>query len=754
MDSILPDGQGRSGVTDLWRWQPSIMAVRYACFFLLFTCALLVSVGLMFPSGAAIRGLGALCMLVVCATTLFLSSQNNTRNALLVLVAGTWVTVTGLALKTGGIDSVVLVVYPSLVCLAGWLFGLPAAIALSVFTIAWMLFLADAQVFGVLPTQVRTPELLRWLFTSLNLLFSLFVLGYMVRFYTRQLRHVKKLDASLAQSEEMFRSLAEMVPVGIFRADSEGNCIFVNPCYCEISGHNFEEAMGKGWWNAVLAEDLPQVAQGWRLLLAQGTGFSGEYRLIRPDNSVVWVYAQAQRQTGAHGELTGHVCAVTDITANKAAESAIQHLAFYDALTGLPNRRLLMDRLRQAGVGCSRSRSSCALFFLDIDHFKSFNDTMGHDHGDLLLQQVAIRLKESVREGDTVARLGGDEFVLVLENLSQDMQVAVKQAKLVGEKILKRLNQPYELAGIQNHSTPSIGITMFSNAHDSMEVLMKRADVAMYQAKAAGRNTLCFYDSEMQEAMAARVALENELRQGLLENQFLLCYQTQVNAQGRIIGAEAFVRWQHPQRGRVSPATFIPLAEETGLILPLGQWVFDTACRQLAQWSKDPKTAHLTIAVKISAPQFRQHNFVALVIATLEATQARAELLKLELNESLLMADVEEIIEKTTALKDRGLGFSLADLGTGYSSLSHLKRLSLDQLRVDQSFVRGLLTNPNDASVIKSIFALAQSLELEVSAEGVETLEQRDALAAHGCHAYQGYFFSQPLSADEFEKLL
>jgi diguanylate cyclase (GGDEF)-like protein len=485
-----------------------------------------------------------------------------------------------------------------------------------------------------------------------------------------------------------------------------------------------------------------------------GTPFAAEYRIEKPDGRLIWVYAQAQRQTGAHGELSGYVCSTTDITPSKAAEKEIQQLAFYDSLTGLPNRRLLLDRLKQVMTAASRTAHGGALLFLDLDNFKMLNDTAGHDKGDLLLKQVAQRLKGSVREGDTVARLGGDEFVAVLENLSVNPREAARQAESVGEKVLLNLSQSYLLDGLEHYSTPSIGITMFDRKHDSIDELMKRADMAMYQAKAAGRNTLRFFDPEMQAAVAARNALEADMRLGLLDKQFILNYQPQLDAQGVITGAEAFIRWQHPKQGLVSPAAFIPLAEETGLILPLGAWVLETACRQLSLWGKTPKTRHLTLAVKVSAQQFRQHDFTSQVLDVLKATGACAAKLKLELNESLLIADVEDIIAKTTILSERGIGISLDDLGTGYSSLSHLKRLSLDQLRIDQSFVRGLLTNSNDAAVTKSIFALAQSLGLRVSAEGIETKEQRDVLAAHGCHAYQGYFFSQPLQVSDFEKLL
>ena len=583
---------------------------------------------------------------------------------------------------------------------------------------------------------------------------SLVAFFYLVRSYERHLKELRATKIALMQSESMFRSLAEVVPVGIFKTDEDGNCVFLNPRYLDISSQTLPQSIGLGWRKPIHVDDLAKVTTGWRILMEHGTPFSAEYRIEKPDGSLTWVYAQAQRQTGAHGELSGYVCSTTDITPNKAAEKEIQQLAFYDSLTGLPNRRLLMDRLKQVMTAASRTAHGGALLFLDLDNFKILNDTAGHDKGDLLLKQVAQRMKGCVREGDTVARLGGDEFVAVLENLSTNAREAARQAESVGEKVLLNLSQPYLLNGLEHHSTPSIGITMFDRKHDSIDELMKRADMAMYQAKAAGRNTLRFFDPEMQAAIAARNTLEADMRCGLLEQQFILNYQPQVDAMGVVTGAEAFVRWKHPKLGLVSPSAFIPLAEETGLILPLGAWVLETACRQVAQWSKAPKTRDLTLAVKVSAQQFRQQDIVAQVLNVLNDTGVRAAKLKLELNESLLIADIEDIIAKTTALSEQGVGISLADLGTGYSSLSHLKRLSLDQLRIDQSFVRGLLTNSNDAAVTKSIFALAQSLDLRVSAEGVETQEQRDALAAHGCHVYQGYFFSQPLQVREFEQLL
>ena len=372
--------------------------------------------------------------------------------------------------------------------------------------------------------------------------------------------------------------------------------------------------------------------------------------------------------------------------------------------------------------------------------------------GDLLLTQVARRLTLCVREGDTVARLGGDEFVVVLAGLGTDEKDAGAGSETVAEKILVTLDQPYQLGKIPHHSTASIGVTLFKGDLATIDDLMKQADLAMYKSKAAGRNAVRFFDPTLESAVKERAALEDDLRQAVTEKQFLLHYQAQVAGEDRLTGAEVLLRWQHPQRGMVSPAEFIPLAEETGLILPLGHWVLETACAQLALWAIRPEMAHLTLAVNVSAQQFRQTDFVDQVLAVLGSTGANPQRLKLELTESLLVHDVQEIIEKMVALKAKGVGFSLDDFGTGYSSLSYLKRLPLDQLKIDQSFVRDILTDSNDAAIAKTVVALAQSLGLGVIAEGVETEAQRDFLAASGCHAYQGYFFSRPLPLEGFEQ--
>ena len=471
-------------------------------------------------------------------------------------------------------------------------------------------------------------------------------------------------------------------------------------------------------------------------------GMPREVEGLRKDGSLFPMSLLVSRITRA-GQTT-FIGIVRDITQHRRDVEEIRRLAFYDLLTGLPNRRLLMDRLRQAMVTSARTGQHGALMFLDLDHFKALNDTLGHDVGDVLLQQVAKRLQSCVREGDSVARLGGDEFVVLLEALSTQDRDAATQAEVIANKILDVFGLSFSLRAHNYDSTPSIGIVVFLGDHDAIDDLLKKADVAMYQAKSAGRNTARFFDPAMQAVVARHDALEKDLRRGLAMNEFVLYYQIQVNGFGAPIGAEALVRWNHASRGLVSPAEFIALAEETGLILPLGQWVLETACAQLLQWAGQPATAHWTVAVNVSASQFAQADFVANVDAALRKTGANPSRLKLELTESTLVDDVEGVITKMNALKAFGVGFSLDDFGTGYSSLSYLKRLPLDQLKIDQSFVRDVLSDPSDAVIARTIVALGHTLGLNVIAEGVETEEQRDFLAQAGCDAFQGYYFGYP----------
>jgi diguanylate cyclase (GGDEF)-like protein len=435
------------------------------------------------------------------------------------------------------------------------------------------------------------------------------------------------------------------------------------------------------------------------------------------------------------------------------AQKTIQNLAFYDPLTELPNRRLLLDRLRMALASSARSGRLRALLFLDLDKFKKLNDSFGHQAGDLLLKETAQRLTVATRETDTVARLGGDEFVVLLDNLSESPEEAAAQAERIAEKILVVISQPYLLAGHECFLTASIGITVLGIQKEGTEEVLQQADIAMYQAKAEGRNTVRFFAPELQVAINARTALEEELRIAIKQDQLLLYYQPLVN-NGRVIGAEALVRWMHPQRGILFPDTFIPLAEETGLILPLGDWVLQTACRQLAAWADREETAHLMIAVNVSARQLRQPEFVEGVLVTLARSGANPHRLEFELTENMLVENIEEVIAKMSQLKLHGLKFSLDDFGAAYSSLSYLQRLPLDRLKIDRAFVRDIISGANGGAIAQAIVSLSRAMSLQVLAEGVETEEQREYLCGIGCHAYQGYLFSWPVPLEDFEKLL
>ncbi|MCU6435689.1 EAL domain-containing protein [Undibacterium sp. Jales W-56] len=485
--------------------------------------------------------------------------------------------------------------------------------------------------------------------------------------------------------------------------------------------------------------------------LIQHGEWSGEIHQKKKDGSILVVEGHWTLVRDEQDQPQSILAINTDITARKLAENAIQQLAFYDPLTKLPNRQLLIDRLKQAIAVSARHKKMSAVLFIDLDNFKTLNDTLGHDFGDLLLQEVARRLTLCVRDTDTVARLGGDEFVVMLVDLNEHLWHAADEAKIVVEKILRKLNEPYHLSDHEICSTPSIGVTLIDDHEHSVEDVLKQADLAMYQSKAAGRNTFCFFDAAMQREIIHKVALESDLRKALQHREFRLYYQPQVDHTGRVIGAEALIRWIHPERGMVGPALFIPVAEETRLIVQIGRWVLEVACAQIAAWSRQAETSHLSLAVNVSAHQFHQPDFVQQVLQVLAHSGADPKKLKIELTESLLVNNVDDIIEKMSALKSKGVGFSLDDFGTGYSSLSYLKRLPLDQLKIDQSFVRDILTDSNDASIATTIIALAKSLGLGVIAEGVEKEEQRDFLRRNGCPEYQGFLYSKAIPIDEFQ---
>lgn len=450
----------------------------------------------------------------------------------------------------------------------------------------------------------------------------------------------------------------------------------------------------------------------------------------------------------------GFVITYHDVTALRKASAEIESLAFYDPLTNLPNRRLLMDRMQQANAAGARSGHFGALLFLDLDHFKQLNDTLGHKVGDLLLCQVAQRLSACVRTEDTVARLGGDEFVVMLHELSDQREEAAEQAQRVGEKILQHLNQPYKLGQHTHRSSVSIGITLMEGGQDVGADLLKQADIAMYQVKARGRDALCFFDPEMQVAITARARLENDLKAALVAQQFVLHYQPQYHLNGRLVGAEALIRWQHPERGLLTPTTFIGVAEESEFIVPMGHWALRTACLQLAAWQDDPRYRHVQVSVNVSARQFRHFNFVQQVVGVLRETGARPHLLKLELTESVVLDNVDDTVAKMELLKTKGVRFSVDDFGTGYSSLAYLTRLPIDQLKIDRSFVSHLGQRHTDDVIVQTIIGMARNLELDVIAEGVETPLQKELLADYGCHYFQGFLLGKPQPVAELEQLV
>lgn len=588
------------------------------------------------------------------------------------------------------------------------------------------------------------PDLARNIFYLLNLGCGSAGLYLLVSYALNEEKRV-------AEAELRIAATAFDTQLGMLVTDTEEVILRVNHAFTEMTGYTATEVTGQT--PRLLKSDRhgADFYRGLRQNLKGSGRWQGEIWVRRKNGEVFPAWLTISAVTSDEDVTTHYVGTYFDITERKTAEDKINTLAFYDQLTGLPNRTLLLDRLKQAMTASSRSGSYGALLLVDLDNFKTINDTHGHDMGDLLLQQVAQRLTTCVRAGDTVARLGGDEFVVMLVNLSTSDSDAANQTETVGEKVLATLNQPYQLGNVHWHSTPSIGVILFSGEQTEIDGLLKQADLAMYKSKEAGRNALHFFDPEMEVVVMKRAHLETDLREAIAQQLFLLHYQAQA-AGSQLTGAEALVRWQHPQRGMVSPLEFIPFAEETGLILPLGRWVLETACHQLAAWATQPDLAHLTVAVNVSARQFHHPEFVDQVLAVLKETGANPQRLKLELTESLLVANVAEVIEKMHALKAKGVGFSLDDFGTGYSSLAYLKRLPLDQLKIDQSFVRDVLTDPNDTAIAKTVVALAQSLGLGVIAEGVEIAAQRELLASFGCHAYQGYLFSRPLPVDDFER--
>lgn len=565
-------------------------------------------------------------------------------------------------------------------------------------------------------------------------------------------REVEQSHQALKESEERLSKVMSITGEGIWDWDIKADQLSVNPSWLFIFAKSDAhlQLSAQSYFDMVHPDDLADVQDKLQKSLHGEGSYFSEHRIIRGDGRIIWVQDHGDViERDPQGNALRMLGSIFDFSDRKKMEEEIKKLAFFDVLTHLPNRRLLLDRLHSAMLASERSKHYAALMFIDLDNFKTLNDTLGHDKGDELLQQVADRLSVSVRRMDTVARLGGDEFVVMLTEIGTDQHLSIIHAQQVAEKLMATLNQDYHLAGRQYRCSPSIGITLFCGQTITVDELLKQADLAMYQAKSSGRNTLRFYDPVMQTEISHRAELEADLRIAIEAQQFELHYQKQLDADGRLKGYEALIRWHHPVRGLVSPMEFIPLAEENGMILEIGLWVMRQACQQLASWRNNPQFNDLTIAVNVSARQFHHEKFVNQVLDSIQQTGANPKRLIIELTESLLAQDTDDIYQKMSQLKAEGVRFSLDDFGTGYSSLSYLKRLPFDQLKIDQGFVRDILDDPNDAAIARAIIALAEALGLNVLAEGVETESQKQALLEMGCLYYQGFLFSRPAPLSE-----
>jgi len=584
------------------------------------------------------------------------------------------------------------------------------------------------------------------------------VTNYVGSFYDITKR--RNAENALRDSRENLHRLLNSMAEGAYGLNTEGNCTFVNESFLRLLGYQDE--------NEVLGKNMHSLIHYSR---ADGSSYPESeckiYRAFRTNQAANVTDEIFWRKDGVgipveywshpietDGVVVGSIVTFVDITQRKLAEDEIHRLAFFDPLTRLPNRRLLIDRLQHALASSTRSGRHGAIMFIDLDNFKVINDTKGHDCGDMILIETARRLQSCVREGDTVARLGGDEFVVMLEDLGSQAKQAAAHAEEVGEKIRDNLNQPYMLDENEYRSTASIGISLFVDRSATAETLLKNSDIAMYQAKGAGRNSVRFFNPDMQAVLEERAAIETDLHRALAGQQLALHYQAQVDVDGRILGAEALVRWNHPLRGMISPAYFIPIAEESSLILDIGHWVLEAACGQLALWGNDEQNRELVLAVNVSAHQFKAPGFVDSVAEVISKHRINPARLKLELTESVVLEDLAGIVATMHMLKSLGVGLSMDDFGTGYSSLSYLKQLPLDQLKIDKSFVNDIVTNQDDAMMVQTIITMAHNFRMNVIAEGVETYEQLAFLRQHGCMMYQGYLFSKPVSVEEFEKLL
>jgi len=570
---------------------------------------------------------------------------------------------------------------------------------------------------------------------------------YLVAF-VRDITERKRIERELRIAATAFEAQdAVMV------TDENQVILKVNHAFTRITGFSSVEAVGKTPQLLKSGRQNDAFYQAMWKSLNQDRFWQGEIWNRRKSGEGYPEWLSISAICDITGKVMNYVATFSDITQRKKAEETIHNLSFYDSLTGLPNRQLLLVRMKDMMLSSARRKAPGALLFINLDDFKLLNDTRGHDVGDLLLIEVARRIRTCVHLDDTVARLGSDDFVVSLDYLGMGIEAAAKEANTIAERIHNAIRQPFYLNGYEYNCTACIGINLFHNHDTAVEELLQNAVAALFQAKQAGRDKIHFFDKDMQVALEERVLMQSFLRKAIPE-QLRLHFQPQVDHNGNIFGAEALIRWNLPEKGEIPPDVFIPLAEESGLILPIGRWALLSACRQLKAWESNQSTRHLMLAVNVSALQFLQVDFVDQVLEVLSQTESDPSRLKLELTESMLVDNIENTITKMNTLKAKGVSFSLDDFGTGFSSLAYLKRLPLYQLKIDQSFTRDLFTNPNDAAIVRTIVTLGQNLGLEVIAEGVETEEQRNTLAINGCLNYQGYLFGKAVALADFEKML
>lgn len=603
-----------------------------------------------------------------------------------------------------------------------------------------------------------------WDYLLTGFLSALPVTALQVSFITHildQNEHTKKLNAQLETeiSERKLREQELRISATAFETqesmiitDIDGVILKVNQAFINMSGFSANEILGKRADILVPNRHKSDDVKTALSAILETGRWDGEFWCHRKGCEIQPLRLRVTAVKTNENITTHYVATMTDFTMSQDVAEEIKQLAFYDYLTRLPNRRLLRDRLDHALANCARNNKKGALLFIDLDKFKDLNDTLGHDTGDLLLQLVSTKLLALVRQCDTVARVGGDEFVILIENLNTDDLQAIKQVEAECERIFAAFVAPYQLMEHHYLCSVSIGATLFDGHQVTGETLLKQADIAMYQAKTSGRNQLCFFANQLQENVSARVSLERDLQTALETNQFQLYYQIQVDSKQTPMGAEALIRWPHPKRGLVHPLEFIPVAEESSLIIAIGYWVLTAACKQLSEWERNPLTSSLTLAINVSAKQFHQNDFVDQVIHLIHQFAIDPEKLELELTESLLQEDIESVVKKMNTLRVIGIRFSLDDFGTGYSSLQYLKKLPLNQLKIDQSFVRELSDDASDRAIVRTIIAMAKTLGLQVIAEGVETSDQLERLINKGCSMFQGYYFGRPSPIEVFEQ--